>query len=98
MKLWNKGFEPDKLIEDFTVGNDKELDLRLARYDVQGSMAHIRMLESIGLLDSEELPVLLAALERIAQTIDNGEFVIEEGVEDVHSQVELMTLRRGVGL
>ena len=93
MKLWNKGFEPDKLIEDFTVGNDKELDLRLARYDVQGSMAHIRMLESIGLLDSEELPVLLAALERIAQTIDNGEFVIEEGVEDVHSQVELMLTR-----
>ena len=93
MKLWNKGFEPDKLIEDFTVGNDKELDLRLARYDVQGSMAHIRMLESIGLLGSEELPVLLAALERIAQTIDNGEFVIEEGVEDVHSQVELMLTR-----
>lgn len=50
MKLWSKGFEPDKMIEQFTVGNDRELDLRLARYDVQGSMAHIRMLESIGLL------------------------------------------------
>lgn len=93
MKLWNKGFEPDKAIEDFTVGADRELDLRLARYDVQGSMAHIRMLESIGLIESVELPVLLAALERIAQSIERGEFVIEEGVEDVHSQVELMLTR-----
>ncbi len=93
MKLWNKGFEPDKLIEDFTVGADRELDLRLVRYDVQGSMAHIRMLESIGLLESSELPVLLEALERIAQSIERGEFVIEEGVEDVHSQVELMLTR-----
>ena len=93
MKLWNKGFEPDKLIEDFTVGADRELDLRLARYDVQGSMAHIRMLESIGLIESEELPVLLAALERIARSIERGEFVIEDGVEDVHSQVELMLTR-----
>ena len=93
MKLWNKGFEPDKLIEDFTVGADRELDLRLARYDVQGSMAHIRMLESIGLLESSELPVLLAALERIAQSIERGEFIIEEGIEDVHSQVELMLTR-----
>lgn len=93
MKLWNKGFEPDKLIEDFTVGADRELDLRLARYDVQGSMAHIRMLESIGLIESAELPVLLAALERIARSIERGEFVIEDGVEDVHSQVELMLTR-----
>ena len=93
MKLWNKGFEPDKLIEDFTVGNDRELDLRLARYDVQGSMAHIRMLESIGLIESSELPQLLEALERILRTIERGEFTIEEGVEDVHSQVELMLTR-----
>ena len=93
MKLWNKGFEPDKLIEDFTVGADRELDLRLARYDVEGSMAHIRMLESIGLIESRELPLLLAALERIAATIERGEFTIEEGVEDVHSQVELMLTR-----
>ena len=92
MKLWNKGFEPDKAIEEFTVGNDRELDLRLARYDVEGSMAHIRMLESIGLLGSDELPVLLAELEKIAQTIEAGEFVIEEGVEDVHSQVELKNI------
>lgn len=90
MKLWSKGFEPDKMIEQFTVGNDRELDLRLARYDVQGSMAHIRMLESIGLLKADELEVLLKALGEIAEVIERGEFRIEEGVEDVHSQVEFM--------
>lgn len=90
MKLWSKGFEPDKMIEEFTVGNDRELDLRLARYDVQGSMAHIKMLESIGLLESKELEVLLEALSEIAQVIENGEFSIEPGIEDVHSQVEFM--------
>ncbi len=90
MKLWSKGFEPDKMIEEFTVGADRELDLRLARYDVQGSMAHIRMLESIGLLTREELDVLLEGLSEIAETIERGEFTIEEGVEDVHSQVEFM--------
>jgi len=90
MKLWSKGFEPDKMIEEFTVGADRELDLRLARYDVQGSMAHIRMLESIGLLTAEELEVLLKGLGEIAETIERGEFAIEPGVEDVHSQVEFM--------
>ena len=90
MQLWNKGFEPDKLIEEFTVGNDRELDLLLARYDVQGSMAHIRMLESIGLLTKKELDTLLPALEEILVSIEKGEFVIEEGVEDVHSQIEFM--------
>ena len=94
MKLWNKGFEPDKAIEEFTVGRDRELDLRLAKYDIQGSMAHIRMLESIGLLASEELPVLLEALEEILHSAEQGDFVIEPGVEDVHSQVELMLTRR----
>ena len=93
MKLWNKGFEPDRAIEEFTVGADRELDLRLARYDVIGSMAHIRMLESIGLIGSDELPVLLEALKRILESVECGEFVIEEGVEDVHSQVELMLTR-----
>ena len=93
MKLWNKGFEPDRAIEEFTVGADRELDLRLARYDVIGSMAHIRMLESIGLIGSDELPVLLEALQRILSSAKRGEFVIEEGVEDVHSQVELMLTR-----
>lgn len=94
MKLWDKGFEPDKMIEEFTVGNDRQLDLRLARYDVEGSMAHIRMLESIGLLQADELENLLAALADIREAIDRGEFTIEEGVEDVHSQVEFMLTAR----
>lgn len=94
MKLWDKGFEPDKMIEEFTVGNDRQLDLRLARYDVEGSMAHIRMLESIGLLQADELKKLLAALSDIRDAIDRGEFTIEEGVEDVHSQVEFMLTAR----
>ena len=76
------------------MGRDRELDLRLAKYDVLGSMAHIRMLESIGLLSSEELPVLLEALEEILHSVEQGDFVIEPGVEDVHSQVELMLTRR----
>ncbi len=94
MKLWSKGFEPDKMIEEFTVGADRELDMKLARYDVQGSMAHIRMLESIGLLTKDELTTLLAALEDIAQMIERGEFTIEPGVEDVHSQVEFLLTKR----
>lgn len=94
MKLWSKGFEPDKMIEQFTVGADRDLDLRLARYDVQGSMAHIRMLESIGLIGKDELPVLLEALGDIAAMIDRGEFTIAEGVEDVHSQVEFILTER----
>lgn len=94
MKLWDKGFEPDKMIEEFTVGNDRQLDLRLARYDVEGSMAHIRMLESIGLLQADELDKLLTALTDIRDAIDRGEFTIEEGVEDVHSQVEFMLTAR----
>lgn len=94
MKLWDKGFEPDRMIEEFTVGRDRELDLRLARYDVEGSMAHIQMLESIGLLTSEELKTLLAALSDIRDVILKGDFVIEAGVEDVHSQVEFMLTER----
>lgn len=94
MKLWSKGFEPDEMIEQFTVGRDRELDLRLARFDVEGSMAHIRMLQSIGLLTSEELATLLDALTDILAVIDRGEFVIEPGVEDVHSQVEFMLTAR----
>ena len=94
MKLWDKGFEPDKMIEEFTVGNDRELDLRLARYDVEGSMAHVQMLATIGLIAEEELPTLLAGLEQIHQEILAKNFTIEEGVEDVHSQVELLLTRR----
>ncbi len=94
MKLWNKGYEPDRLIEEFTVGQDRNLDLRLAQYDAEGSMAHTRMLESIGLLERDELDLLLKELEEIRQSALRGEFVIEPGVEDVHSQVELMLTRK----
>lgn len=94
MKLWSKGFEPDKMIEKFTVGRDRELDLKLARHDVEGSKAHITMLESIGLLTADELKLLLAELNNIAAEIDRGEFVIEDGVEDVHSQVEFLLTQR----
>ena len=94
MKLWSKGCEPDKMIEEFTVGQDRELDLQLARYDVEGSKAHIKMLESIGLLKTDELQILTAALNDIAEIIERGEFVIEPGVEDVHSQVEFMLTQR----
>lgn len=96
MKLWDKGYDIDQLMETFTVGKDRELDLQLARYDVQGTLAHITMLESIGLLSAEELPVLRQELERIADDIEAGNFVIEDGIEDVHSQVEyLLTQRLG---
>ncbi|MDE5796013.1 MAG: argininosuccinate lyase, partial [Muribaculaceae bacterium] len=93
-QLWNKGFEPNKMIERFTVGADRELDLRLARYDVMGSIAHIKMLESIGLLTADELAVLMTELERVGEMIERGEFMIEDGVEDVHSQVELLLTAR----
>ena len=93
-KLWDKGFEPDKMIEEYTVGNDRELDMRLARYDVQGSLAHIAMLETIGLLTAGELEKLTAGLKEIAAEIEAGRFEIEPGTEDVHSQVELMLTRR----
>ncbi len=96
MQLWNKGYEPDKMIEEFTVGNDRELDMKLARYDVQGSLAHIKMLNSIGLLSDEDLAKLVPALEEIGHEIEAGQFTIEPGVEDVHSQVEfLLTSRLG---
>ena len=93
-KLWEKNFEVNAEIERFTVGRDREMDLFLAPYDVLGSMAHITMLESIGLIDTEELPLLLAELRNIHAQCAQGAFVIEDGVEDVHSQVELMLTRR----
>lgn len=94
MKLWEKNTEVNKDIEKFTVGKDREMDLYLAGHDVMGSMAHIIMLESIGLLTSDELKALLAALKEIYQDIQDGKFNIEDGVEDVHSQVELLLTRR----
>ena len=93
-KLWEKNVQVDHEVDIFTVGKDRELDLYLAKYDVLGSMAHITMLESIGLLTKEELNVLLAELRNIYAVADRGEFIIEEGIEDVHSQVELMLTRR----
>ena len=94
MKLWEKDFEINKEIERFTVGRDREMDLYLAKYDVLGSMAHITMLESIGMLESDELRQLLTELKNIYAMAERGEFVIEDGIEDVHSQVELMLTRR----
>ena len=93
-KLWEKNVQVDQDIEKFTVGKDREMDLYLAPYDVLGSMAHITMLETIGLLTAEELSLLLHELRQIYDIARKGEFVIEEGVEDVHSQVELMLTRK----
>ena len=93
-KVWEKNVQVDHEVDIFTVGKDREMDIYLAKYDVLGSMAHITMLESIGLLTKEELNVLLAELRNIYAVADRGEFIIEEGIEDVHSQVELMLTRR----
>ena len=92
--LWSKGTQATDLVEDFTVGNDRILDLRLARHDVLGSMAHIKMLESIGLLTAEELDTLTEGLQTILDEIEAGTFVLEDDVEDIHSQVELLLTRR----
>ena len=93
-KLWEKSVQVNKDIERFTVGRDREMDLYLAKHDVLGSMAHITMLQSIGLLTAAELEQLLAELKQIYTLAERGEFVIEDGVEDVHSQVELMLTRK----
>lgn len=93
-KLWEKNFEVNKEIERFTVGRDREMDMYLAKYDVLGSMAHITMLETIGLLEKDELKALLAELKEIYAACERGEFVIESDVEDVHSQVEMLLTRR----
>ncbi|MBR6048462.1 MAG: argininosuccinate lyase [Bacteroidaceae bacterium] len=93
MKLWEKNFQINKKIEQFTVGRDREMDLYLAEHDVIGSIAHIIMLASIGLLKADELQSLLAELRRIYTEIKAGNFVIEDGIEDVHSQIELMLTR-----
>ena len=93
-KLWEKNVTVDHDVETYTVGRDREMDLYLARYDVLGSIAHITMLQTIGLLTAAELTALTAALREIYAEIEAGKFVIEDGVEDVHSQVELMLTRR----
>ena len=94
MKLWDKGYSIDTAIENFTIGKDKELDLLLATHDILGTMAHVTMLEHVGLLSKEDLDVLLPALRELYKQADTGDFVIEEGIEDVHSQVELMLTRQ----
>ncbi len=94
MKLWDKGISVNELIENFTVGKDREMDLYLAKFDVLGSIAHAQMLQSINLLTESELAELQSELVKIHQIIENGDFRIEDGVEDVHSQVELMLTRK----
>ncbi len=94
MKLWDKGIQVDKKVENFTVGKDREMDLYLAPFDIIGTMAHITMLESVGLLEKEELELLLKELKNIYTSALSGDFVIKEGVEDVHSQVEMMLTDR----
>ena len=93
MKLWEKSVQVTDEIDRFTVGHDRELDLYLAPYDVIGSMAHVTMLHTIGLIADSELPLLLAELKAIYHEAREGRFVIEDGIEDVHSQVELMLTR-----
>ena len=93
-KLWDKGNTTNEAIEKFTVGRDCEMDIHLAKYDVLGSMAHITMLESIGLIGKDELPPLLAELKNIYALAEDNRFEIEPGVEDVHSQVELLLTRK----
>ncbi len=93
MKLWQKEQQINKLVESFTIGKDPEYDLQLAPWDIIGTLAHIQMLESIGLLEKEELQLLQAELKKIYQKVESGDFSIEPGVEDVHSQIELMLTR-----
>ena len=93
-KLWEKNVQVDHEVDVFTVGRDREMDLYLTKYDVLGSMAHITMLEKIGLLKADELKQLLAELRKIYAIAEAGKFVIEDGIEDVHSQVELMLTRQ----
>lgn len=96
MKLWDKGTDADEKIDRFTVGNDRQLDLILARYDVVASMAHARMLAKIGLLSQEESEALVQTLEEIGDDISAGKFTIEDGFEDMHSKIEyLLTEKLG---
>jgi len=94
MKLWQKDIQSLKSVEKFTVGNDRELDIYLAPFDVLGSLAHIKMLASIGLLSSDELARLEVELKNIYQLIQKGNFKLDDGVEDIHSQVELMLTQK----
>lgn len=88
MKLWDKGFSIDKQIENFTVGNDRETDMHIAKHDVQASLAHAIMLESISIISADELKDLKRGLQELANDIENGTFIIEPSFEDVHSKIE----------
>ncbi len=94
MKLWDKGFTIDKKIELFTVGNDREIDQYIAKYDVKASLAHTKMLESINIISSEELQLLEKGLNDLQQQIEDGTFIIEEQFEDVHSKIEFELTKR----
>ena len=94
MKLWQKDIEINKRIEEFTIGRDRELDILLARYDVLGTLAHIAMLNKVGLLNPEEYKMLKTELKAIYKKIEVGSFTIDEGIEDVHSQIEFLLTRK----
>ncbi len=94
MKLWDKGFSTDQKIDHFTVGNDRELDLLLAKYDVIASKAHAKMLGKIGLLTNDETISLVKELDNIAFTIEEGSFTIEDTFEDMHSKIEFLLTER----
>src|SRR5687767_1447191 len=95
MKLWKKdSTNTSALIEQFTVGHDKEFDILLAKYDVQGSIAHVQMLGEAGLMSAQETEVVIKSLHEILREIHDGKFIIEDGVEDVHSQVEYLLTKR----
>jgi argininosuccinate lyase len=94
MKLWEKGIPTDKIIERFTIGKDQEFDLYLAPYDIIGSLAHVKMLESVGLLNKSELEILKPELKNLYQLANNKKITIEEGVEDIHSQIEFLLTKK----
>lgn len=94
MKLWEKDFSIDKLVEQFTIGQDNVLDLQLAKYDVIGTMAHIKMLQKIDLLTTEELEILTLELQNVLNDIESGHFTIDKNVEDIHSQVEFLLIEK----
>ncbi len=93
MKLWDKGYDIDGFTELFTIGKDRELDVMLAGTDVIGNLAHLKMLHTVGLVNEAEYKSLQRALVDIHGMVERGEFVIEEGIEDVHSQIELLLVR-----
>ncbi|HCC85316.1 MAG TPA: argininosuccinate lyase [Porphyromonadaceae bacterium] len=93
-KIWDKGFDANKRVEDFTVGNDRKLDLRLAKHDIRGSMAHIKMLVKTGLLEAEEEEALQAELQNILAEVEKGIFRLDDDAEDIHSQIEAMLTER----